>query len=131
MDASEHEKLNRRLKEENDQLTEDYRNRFNRLIKISQNITRISPAAAFTFLATDITGTGMQEERKLKRSVLQYRDILWNWNERGDRPAFSYQRCSVQEALGQGGLSNCLILVLFNVLFFSGAYVAFLRYDAR
>jgi ABC-type transport system involved in multi-copper enzyme maturation permease subunit len=124
-DRSEHAEMNRRLKEENDQLTEDYRNRFNRLIKVSQNITRISPAAAFTFLATDITGTGMMEERKLKRAVVQY------LGEDRDNGKFSYQRSSIIEALGLGGLSNGLILILFNILFFTGAYVTFLRYDAR
>jgi len=112
-------------------LAEDYRNRFNRLVTVSRNITRISPAAAFTFLATDITGTGMLEERRLKRAFLQYRDILWNWDEKGDRPAFGYKRSSVKEILGPVALSNCLILVLFNILFFTGAYVAFLRYDVR
>lgn len=125
MDASEHAKLSRRLEEESVQLTEDYRNRFNRLIKVSQNITRISPAAAFTFLATDITGTGMLEERKLKMAVVQY------LGEDRDNGKFSYQRSSIIEALGSGGLSNGLILILFNILFFSGAYVTFLRYDAR
>jgi hypothetical protein len=108
------------MRAENDKLTEDYRNRFNRLVKVSQNITRFSPAAAFTFLATDIMGTGMAEERRLRRAVLQY-----------NGPVFSYQRSSVKEVLGPGGLSHCLILILFNILFFTGAYVAFLRYDVR
>ncbi len=106
-------------------MTEDYRNSFNRLVKVSQNITRFSPAAAFTFLATDIMGTGMSEERKLKRAVVQY------FGEDRDNGKFSYQRSSIIEALGSGGLSNCLILILFNILFFTGAYVAFLRYDVR
>jgi len=130
-DWPERKKAIERANSEREMLAEDYRNRFNRLVKVSKNITRISPAAAFTFLATDITGTGMLEERRLKSAFLQYRDILRNWNEEGERPAFSYQRSSVQEALGPGGLSNCLILILFNILFFTGAYVAFLRYDAR
>jgi len=117
---SEHEEMDSRMREENDKLTEDYRNRFNRLVKVSQNITRFSPAAAFTFLATDIMGTGMAEERRLKRAVLQY-----------NGPVFSYQRSSVREVLGPGGMSNCLILILFNILFFTGAHVAFLRYDVR
>ncbi|HUU16748.1 MAG TPA: ABC transporter permease subunit [Sedimentisphaerales bacterium] len=120
-----------------DKLNEDYRNRFNRLVKVSQNITRISPAAAFTFLATDIMGTGMAEERRLKRAALQSRNILLDWymnekrDEKSKQPVFSYQRSSVKEILGQGGLSNFLILILFNILFFTGAYVAFLRYDVR
>jgi len=129
-----HERMeaHKRFNSENEMLGEDYRNRFNRLATVSQNITRISPAAAFTFQATDLMGTGMLEERKLKRAVLQYMRIAGNWDyEKGDRPAFSYQRSSFREVLDQGVLSNCLILILFNVLFFTGAYVAFLRYDAR
>jgi ABC-type transport system involved in multi-copper enzyme maturation permease subunit len=119
-DRSEHKEMDSRLREYNDKLTEEYRNSFNRLVKVSQNITRISPAAAFTFLVTDIMGTGMSEERRLKRAILQY-----------DGRAFSYQRSSIKEALDLGGLSNCLIIILFNILFFTGAYVAFLRYDVR
>jgi len=123
-----------RMMTEIDKLNEDYRNRFDRLVKVSQNITRFSPAAAFTFLATDIMGTGMAEERRLKRAVFQYRDILYtneNIDEKSKPPNFNYKRSSVKEILGQGGLSNFLILILFNILFFTGAYVAFLRYDVR
>ncbi len=82
--------LFRRTLAEGDKLDEDYRNRFNRLVKVSQNITRFSPAAAFTFLATDIMGTGMAEERRLKRAVLQYKeDILEDWgNQKGKKSGF-------------------------------------------
>jgi len=128
-DPSEHEKMYSRMGAENDKLTEDYRNRFNRLVKVSQNITRFSPAAAFTFLATDITGTGMAEERKLKRAVLEY--LKDGDDDKGDKPVFSYRRSSIREVLGPEGLSSCLILILFNILFFVGAHVAFLRYDVR
>jgi ABC-type transport system involved in multi-copper enzyme maturation permease subunit len=128
----ERKKCYERADSEREMLAEDYRNRFNRLVKISQNITRISPAAAFTFLATDVTGTGMSEERKLKSAVLQYVDVIKDLDdEDAHRPAFNYQRSSIKEALGPRGLTNCLILILFNILFFAGAYVAFLRYDAR
>jgi ABC-type transport system involved in multi-copper enzyme maturation permease subunit len=123
-DDSERWEIDRRIRAENEKFLEDYRNRFNRLVKVSQNITRFSPAAAFTFLATDIMGTGMAEERRLKRAVLQY------LKDRDDK-MLGYQRSSVKEVLGRGGMSNCLILILFNILFFTGAYVAFLRYDVR
>jgi ABC-type transport system involved in multi-copper enzyme maturation permease subunit len=124
VDDSQHRRIDNRIRAENEKFLEDYRNRFNRLAKVSQNITRFSPAAAFTFLATDIMGTGMAEERRLKRAVLQY------LKDRDDK-MLGYQRSSVKEVLGQGGLSNCLILILFNILFFTGAHVAFLRYDVR
>ena len=65
------------------------------------------------------------------------KDIVVEWytdenrDEENEPPDFHYQRSSVKEILGQGGLSNCLVLILLNVLFFTGAYVAFLRYDVR
>ena len=136
-DHREQRESRARTKSEQDQLTEDYRNRFSSLVKVSQNITRFSPAAAFTFLASDIAGTGMAEERSLKSAVVLYFDILGDWDlEKWSQPGFSYQRfsyqrCSIKEVLYRGGLGNCLILILFNILFFTGAHVAFLRYDVR
>ena len=127
----ERTKIFEQAESERKTLTEDYRNRFNRLVTISRNITCISPTAAFTFLNTDIMGTGMLEERRLKRAVLQYKEILLGLDRKSPRPTFSYQRSSIKEALVSGGLSNCLIILLFNILFFTGAYVAFLRYDVR
>ena len=92
-DGLERRRIAERARAKADQVSEEYRNRFNRLAMISQNITRISPAAAFTFLATDTMGTGMAEERRLKRAVLQYNDTIRNWPGRRDRyPDFSYQR---------------------------------------
>jgi len=128
-DNSKRQEILRRIERielEREKLTEDYRNRLNSLIKASKNISRISPTAAFTLLSTDIMGTGISEERKLKSTVIQYVSLSWN-----DRPVFNYRRSSIKEALGRGGLSNCLILILFNILFFTGAHVAFLQYDVR
>ncbi len=115
---------------ENDKLIADYRNRFDRLVTVSQNITRFSPAAALTYLATDLMGTGISEERRLKKAVLQYKNLVWK-NLEGDLPAFNFHRSSIKEVLGFDGLSNLFVLILFNALFFVSAYVAFLRYDVR
>jgi ABC-type transport system involved in multi-copper enzyme maturation permease subunit len=129
--------LQLRAMAEGDKLDEDYRNSINSLVKVSQSITGISPAPAFTLLATDIMGTGVAEERRLKKAAQNYKDIVVEWytDENRDKgsepPDFHYRRSSVKEILGQGGLSNFLILILFNILFFTGAYVAFLRYDVR
>jgi hypothetical protein len=124
VDDSQRRQIYDRIRAENEKFIEDYRNRLNSLVRVSQNITRMSPVATFTFLATDIMGTGMAEERRLKRAVLQYLKDT-------DGQMLDYHRSSVKEVLDRGGLSNCLILILFNILFFSGTYVAFLKYDVR
>jgi len=121
----------------NDKLIADYRNRFNSLVNLSKTITQFSPSAAFTYLATDIAGTGILEEHKLKQAVLNYKDFVYgkpvdsDGNLIGDFPAFSFQRSSVKEVLNAEGMINLTILILFNVLVFTAAYVAFLRYDVR
>jgi len=130
-------KVTSTINSENDRLIADYRGRFNRLVTATKDITRFSPTAAFTFLSTDLAGTGLLEERRLKQAVLQYKNLIWDkpvdsaGNIQGDFPAFSYQRTSVREVLNAEGLSNLAVLILFNVVAFSAAYVAFLRYDVR
>lgn len=127
------------INSKNDKLVADYRNRYNRLINVSQNITRFSPTAAFTYLATDLMGTGISEERKLKQAVLQYKNLVSNNRNPMDFmgkqnvsfPAFIFQGHSIREVLSIGGLSNLVIIIIFNMLFFASAYIAFLRYDVR
>jgi ABC-type transport system involved in multi-copper enzyme maturation permease subunit len=121
----------------NDKLVADYRTRFNGLVTLSKNITRFSPTAAFTFLATDLAGTGVIEEAKLKQAILQYKDSVWNkpvdsgGNILGDFPAFTFERSSIKEILAEEGLMNFTVLLLFNIIAFAAAYVVFLRYDVR
>jgi ABC-type transport system involved in multi-copper enzyme maturation permease subunit len=139
VDSEERQKeLALRTIKEGDQLDEDYRNRINKLVKVSRGITGLSPAPAFTLLATDIMGTGVSEERRLKKEAQDYKDMVVQMffidgtlTDDSEPPKFHYQRSSVKEILAGGGLSNCVILILLNVLFFSGAYVAFLKYDVR
>ena len=125
------------INSENDKLMADYRTRFNGLVYLSKNITRFSPSAAFTYLATDIVGTGIKEEYKMKEAVLNYKDMVWNkptdsgGNILGDFPAFTFKRSTTKEVLAAGGLMNFTILVLFYLISFAAAYVAFIRYDVR
>ncbi|MFH1071789.1 MAG: ABC transporter permease subunit [Candidatus Glassbacteria bacterium] len=121
----------------NDRLIADYRGLFNSLVDKTKEISRISPAAAYTFLATDLAGTGLLEERRAKQAVLEYKNQVWDkptdssGKIEGDFSAFSYQRSPVREIMAQGGLINLAVLLLFNTIAFSAAYVAFLRYDVR
>lgn len=125
------------INSENEKIIADYRTRFNQLVALSQNITRFSPAAAFTYLATDLAGTGILEERRLKQAVVEYKNLIWDkptdsdGNIIGEFSAFSYDRSSISQVLNFSGMSNLLILILFNVLFFAAAYVSFLKYDVR
>ena len=125
------------INRENDKLMADYRSRFRMVVSLSKSLTRFSPAAIYTFLATDVAGTGIPEEDRVKTAVLNYKDMLWNkptdsdGNIIGDFPAFTYRRRTIREVMNDEGFANFIILVLYAFVSFTAAYVAFLRYDVR
>lgn len=86
------------IHDENDKVIQDYRSLFTGLVSLSKNITRVSPAAAYTYLAADLAETGILEERRVKDAVVAYREQVWNTptdsggNLIGEFPSFSYTR---------------------------------------
>ncbi len=115
------------------QMEEDYRNKFVRLVRTSKNINRLSPAASFVYAVTELAGTGIGEEILLKENILRYKDSVLSNLDRGETqaPAFAYRYRSVGQVLAQGGLFDLAWLVFFNILFFASSFVAFIRYDVR
>jgi len=123
----------RRMNQEIDALEEDYRNKFDRLVRLAKSVNRISPAAAFVYAATEIAGTGAGEESRLKREVVRYKNqILSSGTLEGKRAAaFAYSYRSVGNVLAEGGLFDLSWLLVFNIVFFAAAYAAVVRYDVR
>lgn len=129
----------RTITRENDQLEQDYRLKFERLVRLSRDINRISPAASFLDAASEIAGTGIGEESRLKEEVIRYKDaiiaqILANWNieiKNRQYPMFTYTPRPLADILAGGALFDTVWLVFFNILSFALAYVAFVRYDVR
>lgn len=122
---------------ENNMVRNDYYTRFTSMIDKAIKLSRISPSAAFTYFATDITCTGIREDKKLKQAVIRYKDSVFSNSTDADEilpddvPRFSFVRSSVHEVLSDEGFYNLLILLLFTIAAFSTVYVSFLRYDVR
>ena len=129
----------RAISSENDKLENDYRLRFERLVRLSRDINRISPAASFLDAASEVAGTGIGEESRLKGEVVRYKDSIIDQliagQDSGKRdaqyPAFSYAPRPLAEVFAGGALFDTVWLVFFNILSFALAYVAFVRYDVR
>jgi len=129
----------RTLSSENDRMEQDYRLRFERLVRLSRNINRISPAASFLDASSEIAGTGIGEETRLKREVVRYKDSIIDRiiDDRGSGkrdtqyPAFVYAPRPLAEIFAGGALFDTAWLAFFNILAFALAYVAFIRYDVR
>ncbi len=127
------------ISDDNDRMEEDYRGKFERLVRLSRDINRVSPAAGFLDAASEIAGTGIGEESRLKREVIRYKnsiigDIIANRatsNKNEEYPAFRYVPRSLAEIFAQGALFDTAWLVFFNIICFALAYWAFARYDVR
>lgn len=118
---------------------------------LARALSMVSPLAAFTYVATDLTSTGMRNEAYLGRLGGVWDRAFWDyarakldglqakdpatdwWNtavDMSDRPRFEYR----EEALGArvaAALPGLLLLAGYGLVLFALAYVSFLRYDVR
>jgi len=121
------------INSESDKLENDYRVKFDRLVRLSKAINRISPAAGFVYAATELAGTGIGEESRLKAGIVRYKDAVLLDLEKGreQHTAFAYRYRSIGEVLAEGGLFDLAWLTAFTVLLFALGFAAFVRYDVR
>ncbi len=118
---------------------------------LSRTISMISPLAVFSYLATDLSSTGIKnaayfeqlrgvwdrafgEYERKKLAALQAKDPATDWwntaVDMSDRPQFEFR----EERLGarvQAALPGFVLLLGYGLVFFVLAYVSFLRYDVR
>jgi len=121
------------INSERDRLEEDYHKKFDRLVRLSKTINRLSPAAGFVYAATELAGTGIDEESRLKNEIIRYKDAVLLEMQRGAKQnaAFSYRYRTVGLVLAEGGLFDLAWLTISLILFFALGFVAFVRYDVR
>ena len=129
----------RTIGRENDRMEEDYRLRFARLVRLARNINRLSPAASLLDAATEIAGTGIDSESRLKTEIVRYKNSIIEMiiaDRLADRrdaryPAFAHRPRSVGEVFTGGALIDAAWLAVFNILAFALAWAGFVRYDVR
>lgn len=116
-----------------DKLESDYRAKFDRLVALAKAINRLSPAAAWVYAATDLAGTGIGEDGRLKAEVIRYKDAVLQGMKRGDRQssAFSYRYRSVGQVLTESAMIDLAGLTVWAIVLFALGFVAFVRYDVR
>jgi len=116
-----------------DKLENDYRLKFDRLVRLSKTINRLSPAASFVYAATELAGTGIGEESRLKDEIIRYKNTVFQEfaQDRKDHAAFTYRYRSAGQVLAQGGMFDLGWLAAFTVALFGLSFAAFVRYDVR
>ncbi len=120
------------LNEEDNKLAADFRGKYNRLVGITQALSRISPSAAFTYFATGIAGTGLDDERRLKDMLVEYRNTVWKLktSHGGDIPGFDFRPPPLSLCIHRT-LIDILIIALYLLLAFTVSFTAFTVYDVR
>lgn len=122
---------------EYDRLIEDYRARLDALINTSKTICRVSPAATLSYIFTDLAGTGLVEQRRLNRALMDFKsrnmEALVKQNQPG-APApttFEFPPIPLGEVFERGGLVDFTLLMLTCAGVFIAAVFAFLTTDPR
>lgn len=140
-------------------LNEQRRNRQTVQEQVAFNLARVSPAASFSLASSNLVGTSLilkqhylEEAGKYQQAyasfirektggslmggrVMMFRTTDGEEEKRNPIdphaiPPFVYQAIPLNRAV-QTAIFDFGLLVFFNVVFFAGAFISFLRYDLR
>lgn len=119
--------------------------------RLSQSLSMISPLSNLVYLVTDLSSTGMKNMEYFYRlrtawyaSFGEYRErkidemrrqnpAVDAWNtpvDMSDRPAFIYRQETLADRVKET-LVYFMLLAVFNLVFFTAAFLSFIRYDVR
>ena len=131
----------------------EYRNQQLHQVKLAQNISRISPTAIYQIGCEALVGTGISHYERFFKKAIEYRRSLLQFTyeeypfnpnlflEDAERQKLSEIQISLDKipkfddtssdfptSFAEASL-DILLLLLFNLAFFIGAFLAFTRYD--
>jgi ABC-type transport system involved in multi-copper enzyme maturation permease subunit len=149
---------NEKLKEFNGRLNEDRSNRQRVQERYALGLARVSPTASLTLAMTALAGTSLELKNRFYDEAEAYRTkfndfirektgvnvsgsmMIWRTSDEegeapgaidpAELPVFNYRPVSLADSFAKAQFDLAL-LALFNLLFFAGAFAAFLRYDLR
>ncbi len=146
-----------RLEQTLQKFDEDYERARSARRALSLNISRLSPASAYTQATLNMCHTGIADlvnfSRSLQAHYLQLFQVLFKYqfsdifesedgssrrqmggdsrpSEKIEYPKFRYAFPAYEDTL-RATVPDIILLVLFNLIFFSAAYFSFTRYDVR
>jgi len=147
-----------RMNKEARRIEENYTNQRRAQEAIAANLSRMSPVCCLAYALSELSGAGTSEMENFSKQAQQFQETVkqnyydnfefseyrtenrWSggyYRKEGfDLDTFPVPHMSNYRHVAlAGALSVCwldiVLLVLFSVLFFAGAFVSFLRYDVR
>jgi ABC-type transport system involved in multi-copper enzyme maturation permease subunit len=137
-----------KIDENNAALERDYQARKRSQERLAINISRISPASALTFSTMSLARTGLDEHERFLASVRAYKPIFTRWANAkmmrnlnfqtgeaakvvlDDMPQHKFEPESLNKSLARA-IPDFGLMIFLIIVFFTGAYVSFLKYDVR
>ena len=120
-----------------DRAVEQYRAKLNTLVDTSKAMCRVSPAAALSYIFTDLAGTGLVDERRLGQALVDFKSrnlkalALENTPNAPKLSVFEFSARPLGTTLREGVLADLAALLATAALLFVGAAFMFLRADPR
>ncbi len=157
MMQKQNDERDKKMQEFSGALNEDRENKQRVQQRLALSIARISPSAVFSMAAASLASTSLDLKDQFRNEATAYqksyaafikaktglvpggRMVVMRQEIGGGKPkpidpyelpAFKYNPQSTRDALNNS-LFNLGLLFVFNIIFFAGAYIAFLRYDVR
>jgi ABC-type transport system involved in multi-copper enzyme maturation permease subunit len=145
-----HDRYQARLEESWRTIDRDIEARRNSRNVLTDDIARLSPVSSFVRPMAELSRTSWLEYGQFNRLVSQYEEVLNreifdkqnithtpgsvmisnSADPNAPAPVFAYMPIP-EDNLVRNVLPDVVLLLLFNFIFFAGAFVAFLRYDPR
>jgi ABC-type transport system involved in multi-copper enzyme maturation permease subunit len=138
------------ISQEQEKMNNDFLNGLTHQTMLGQHMSRLSPFSSFMYVMLAAAGEDAGDERAVRKQLVEYKDQLADYgfkkqreiNEqrlKGDKnppyscadyPRFQMPVLSLSHSMGAVALDVALLLI-WNAVFFMGAYMSFLRYDVR
>ena len=132
------------------QFAQEHQNQKRQQSVIAMNISRLSPVSCYVYAMSILARTGLMEERALREEANRFQNQMQqivydkvfivkmtgrtssssNFPDSNPPPQFQQAILSFTDIL-QSAWLDMVLLCLFNLILFAGAYVAFLKYDVR
>ncbi len=143
------QEMTAKIDENNAALERDYQVKKRAQQNLAINLSRVSPASALTFSTMSLARTGLDEYDRFLASIRTYKPIFTKWanakmmrnlnmqtGEMGAKVVLDDmpQHAFVPETLGKSfarTLADIGLMLVLIIVFFTGAYVSFLKYDVR
>jgi ABC-type transport system involved in multi-copper enzyme maturation permease subunit len=138
-----------RIDEKNAKLEREYQSKRHSQQVLAMVLSRISPASSLAFGAMSIGKTGIQEHERFLNSIKSYKPVFTRWANAkmmqninfknpaeqikpviSDMPQHTFAPQSLRDSIVMA-LPDFVVLILMTLVFFTGAFVSFLRYDVR